>query len=466
MPLDDPLSSNSAADFEALRVRLHNVIPGGAHTYSRGDDQFPSTAPPLLSHGKGAYVWDTQGNKYLDYGMALRAVALGYADPRVNAAAFAQMEKGVSLTRPSMVELEAAELICDIIPCAEMVKFAKNGSNVTTAAVKVARAYTGRRYICVPRQHPFFSFDDWFIGSTVIKRGVLLDQSATTLVFDYNDIRSLEALFDAHPGEIAAVMLEPATHITPCGACPGPADWPAAPCSACPNNAGNFLQQVKVLAHGNGALFILDEMITGFRWRLSGAQTFFGVEADIATFGKAIANGFALAAVTGRREIMEVGAINRPGIERTFLLSSTHGGEMPALGAFIAATGIYAEENVPEALWAYGARLRDGIADVAASHGLSDHVLTEGPAILLNYVTRDADGAASLPMRTLLAQEMLKRGVMIPWIGICQSHGDAELELTLDALDGALAVYRSALDGGVDNFLEGPAVKPVFRSHN
>jgi len=196
MTTDSRPSSNSLSDFELTRERLHRVIPGGAHTYSRGDDQFPSIAPPILSHGKGAYVWDTQGNRYLDYGMALRAVTLGYADPRVNAAAVVQIEKGVNLTRASEIELAAAELICDLIPCAEMVKFAKNGSNVTTAAVKIARAYTGRSLVCVPRQHPFFSFDDWFIGVTAVKRGVLSEQAATTLLFDYNDLDSLKALFD------------------------------------------------------------------------------------------------------------------------------------------------------------------------------------------------------------------------------------------------------------------------------
>ena len=461
----DP-KSNTEADFAALRARLHKAIPGGAHTYSRGDDQFPSIAPPVLNRGKGAYVWDTHGNRYLDYGMALRAVTIGYADERVNAAAIRQIENGVNLTRATEIELEAAELICDLIPCADMVKFAKNGSNVTTAAVKIARAHTGRRYVCVPRQHPFFSFDDWFIGVTAIKRGTLDDHAATTLVFDYNDIGSLKALFDQYPDQIAAVMLEPSTHITPCGACPNQADWPSTPCRACPNTTGNFLHQVKALAHAHGALFILDEMITGFRWHLKGASAFFGIEPDLATYGKAMANGFSLAAVVGKREFMEVGSIDKPGMERTFLLSSTHGAEMPALGAFVEATRINAAEDVPGHLWAYGAKLKAGLAEVAGRHGVQDHIFMEGPAIALNYVTRDATGAPSLPMRTLFAQEMLKRGVMMPWLAISQAHGETELALTLDAFDGALAVYRQALDSGVETQLNGPAIKPVFRTHN
>ena len=465
-PITPMTPTNAEADFAALRARLHRAIPGGAHTYSRGDDQFPSIAPPVLSRGKGAYVWDTHGNRYLDYGMALRAVTIGYADERVNAAAIRQIENGVNLTRATEIELEAAELICDLIPCAEMVKFGKNGSNVTTAAVKIARSYTGRRFVCVPRQHPFFSFDDWFIGVTAIKRGVLTDQSATTLVFDYNDIGSLQVLFDQYPDQIAAVMLEPATHITPCGGCPNVANWPQTPCKACPNNGGNFLHQVKALAHAQGALFILDEMITGFRWHLKGAQEFFGIEADLATFGKAMANGFSLAAVVGRREFMEVGSIDKPGMERTFLLSSTHGAEMPALGAFVEATRINEADDVPGHLWAYGRRLKDGLAEVATRHDLQDHVFMEGPAIALNYITRDAAGQPSLPMRTLFSQEMLKRGVMMPWLAISQAHGDTELTLTMEAFDGALGVYKQALEGGVDSRLDGPAIKPVFRTHN
>ncbi len=459
--------TGSNNDFEALRTRLHRAIPGGAHTYSRGDDQFPAIAPPLLVKGKGAYVWDSADKRYLDYGMALRAVTLGYADPRVNAAAAAEMGKGVNLTRASLTELHAAEALIDLIPSVDMVKFAKNGSNVTTAALKIARAYTGRRYVCVPRQQPFFSFDDWFIGTTPLKRGIPGDQTASTLVFDYGDIATLNALFEAYPGEIAAVMLEPATTMTPCPVdCPAATQWPSLSCAACPRNKENFLQQVQSLCRSDGALFILDEMITGFRWHLSGAQTFFGVQPDLTTFGKGMANGFSVAAVGGRREVMEVGSIDRAGMERTFLLSTTHGAEMTGLGAFLETVRIYRDEDVISHLWNYGKSLRDGFASVANRHGLSALVHTDGPAISLNYLTRDREGRASLPLRTLLAQELLKRGVMMPWIAISQAHGPTELAQTLDALDGALSVYSQALDGGVENFLQGPAIRPVFRTHN
>jgi glutamate-1-semialdehyde 2,1-aminomutase len=449
-----------------LRRRLHNVIPGGAHTYSRGDDQFPGNAPPLLERGKGAYVWDEEGRSYLDYGMALRANTLGYADERVNAAAIREIENGNNLTRASRIELEAAELLCDTVDSAEMVKFGKNGSNVTTAAVKIARAFTGRRFVCIPRQHPFFSFDDWFIGTTALKRGVDERQSSSTLVFDYNDIGSLERLFSENPGQIAAVMLEPATHIIPCGGCPQVQEWPRQTCSECPNKNGNFLHQVRDLTTREGSLMILDEMITGFRWHLKGAQRFFDVTPDLSTFGKAMANGFSLAAVCGRRDVMQVGSIDRPGMERTFLLSTTHGGEMSSLGAFVEATRINREENVCGHLWDYGTRLRDLLRAKASEFGLGKAFQVEGPAIALNYVVANRDGTADPALRTLFSQAMLKGGVMMPWIAFSQAHGEDELNLTSNALDGAMSALARALDEGVDKHLVGPAIKPVFRTHN
>ena len=449
---------------EEWRARVHRAIPGGAHTYSRGDDQFPSNAPPLLTHGKGAYVWGVDDRKFLDYGMALRAVTLGYADERVNAAAFNEMQAGVNLTRATLTELRAAEALIDLIPSVEMVKFAKNGSNVTTAAVKIARAFTGKRYVCVPRQHPFFSFDDWFIGTTSLKRGIPEEHASGTLVFDYGDIASLKALFDAHPGEIAAVMLEPATALTPCPpSCQE--KWPEQACT-CASNGGNFLQQVQTLCRASEALFILDEMITGFRWHLRGAQTFFGVTPDLCTFGKGMANGFSVAAVGGRRDVMRVGSIDEPGMERTFLLSSTHGAEMPGLGAFLETVRIYEKENVTDLLWQYGKKLKAGLSEIAQRHGLAQHFVMDGPAISLNYLTLDHDRKPSMALRTLYAQEMIKRGVLMPWIAISQSHGDAELAMTLEAADGALGMLKQALDGKVEDFLQGPAIRPVFRSHN
>lgn len=450
----------------SYRERLHRVIPGGAHTYSRGDDQYPSNAPEILVSGKGAYVTSPDGRTLLDYGMGLRAVTLGYAFERVNRAAQRAMDLGVNLTRASMIELEAAECLVSLIDSADMVKFAKNGSNVTTAAAKVARAYSGRTYVCVPRQHPFFSFDDWFIGSTPLTRGIPETHHATTLQFDYGDIDSLRALFVAHPGDIAGVMLEPATTVLPCSHCTRFSRLVPPDCGACPDRAGNFLVQVQDLCRREGALFILDEMITGFRWHLKGAQHLFGVTPDLTTFGKGMANGFAVAALVGRREVMAVGAINRPGQERTFLVSTTHGGEMASLAAFMETVAIYQECGVTDHLWHFGERLMQGLESVAKDAGVSHAFALQGNAISMNYVCLDRVGVPSASMRTLFSQEMIRHGVLMPWIAPSFSHGDDELNQTLDAARKALGVYAQALDRGVESFLQGPAIQPVFRKYN
>ncbi len=446
--------------------RLHKVIPGGAHTYSRGDDQYPSNAPEILISGKGAYVTAPDGRTLLDYGMGLRAVTLGYANERVNRAAVRGMELGVNLTRASVIELDAAERLVALIDGADMVKFAKNGSNVTTAAAKVARAYTGRHYICVPRQHPFFSFDDWFIGATQLKRGIPTEHHVSTLLFDYGDMHTLQLLFDAHPGEIAGVMLEPATTVGPCGSCPKIDRLKPPTCITCPDHGNNFLVQVERLCRKEGALFILDEMISGFRWHLKGAQHLYGVTPDLTTFGKGMANGFSVAALLGRREVMEVGAINLPGQERTFLMSTTHGGEMASLSAFLETVDIYEECAVVDHLWDYGAKLMLGLESVARDLGIAHAFQMHGNAISMNYVTLGGDGQPSLQMRTLFSQEMIRHGILMPWIAPSFAHGDCELDRTLEAARKALAVYAQALQQGVAHFLEGPAIKPVFRQFN
>jgi len=447
---------------DSYSERLHSVIPGGAHTYSRGDDQFPSNAPSILTRGEGAYVWDPLGNKYLDYGMGLRSVNIGYGNKEIADAAYREILKGNNLTRASVTELEAAELLSATISSAEMVKFAKHGSTVTTAAVKLARAYTGRKYIAIPFEQPFFSFDDWFIGATVMQKGVLEDAGAYTIKFHYNDIASLQMLFDQYPGQIAAVMLEPATQLTPCRNTCLHQDK----CYECPDNRHNYLHQVKQLAHQQGALFILDEMITGFRWHLKGAQHFYGVQPDLSTFGKAMANGFAVAALTGNREIMQLGSILEEGRERVFLTSTTHGAEMSALGAFIATVEILKREQVIDHFWHYGQQLKEGMNNIAMELGIANHFFVEGYPCSLNYITKDKAGNISLPFRTLFAQEMISHKVMMPYIALCYAHGETELDQTLQAVRNSLYIYAAALNGNINDLLKSPVIKPVFRKYN
>lgn len=421
------------------------AIPGGAHTYSRGYDQYPSNAPEILKRGKGAYVYDPEENAFLDYGMALRAVCIGYADERVNAAAIKQIEYGNNLTRPSLIELEAAQTLIGAVDSVDMVKFAKNGSSATSAAVKLARAYTGRTLIARCLEHPFFSYDDWFIGSTEVKRGVPKSIQDDTLTFHYNNIESLEQLFLQHKEAIACVILEPSNLEHP---------------------RDNFLHNVRELCTKYGAVMIFDEMITGFRWHIKGAQYYYGVTPDLCTFGKAMANGFSVAAVGGKREIMQLGSIEFAGTERVFLLSTTHGAEMSPLGAFVETYRILQEENVVEYLWDYGRRLVAGINAIASDLGLQEHFIATGVECQPYVLTFDENRQSSLAFRTLFLQEMLKYKVLFPCIAMSYAHKQKEFDYTLEAVAKSLEVYKKAVQNGVANYLVSDVVKPVFRKYN
>tara|TARA_Y100000590_G_scaffold431709_1_gene546757 strand:+ start:2683 stop:4020 length:1338 start_codon:yes stop_codon:yes gene_type:complete len=440
--------------------KLHELIPGGAHTYSRGDDQYPDNAPAILTHGNGCNVWDANKRKYLDYGMGLRSVSIGYGHKRIINAALAQMEKGNSLTRPSTIELEAAECFTKLIPGAEMVKFAKNGSNVTTAAIKLARAYTNKKYIAVCSDHPFFSFDNWFIGSTVVNRGIADEEKKLTIKFDYNDASSLNELFNKYNNDIAAVIMEPATNIPPIHDCINCTQIKKCNCE------NTFLHQVRKICDLNESIFILDEMITGFRWDLKGAQNFYNVQADLTTFGKAMANGFSVACLAGKKEIMNLGGILNDGAERVFLLSSTHGAEMCSFGAFIETINIYKEKNVIDHLWNYGKQLIDEINSVSKSMDLIEYFYLDGYACSPIYVTKDQNKNISMEFRTLFSQEMVNNGVLMPWIALSLSHGEKELEVTISAIKKSLRIYKKALEKGCENYLNSSLIKPVFRKYN
>ncbi len=427
------------------RDRLLRAIPGGAHTYSRGYDQYPINAPQILKRGKGAYTYDENENEFLDYGMALRAVNLGYANDIINKAALQQMEYGNNLTKPSLIELEAAELLIDMIDSVDMVKFTKNGSTATTAAIKLSRAYTNRHLVVRCAEQPFFSYDDWFIGSTAITRGISQDNIDSTKMFNYNNIESLEKLFEEFPNEISCVILEP---------------------SASEHPKDNFLHKVKELCRQNNTVFILDEMITGFRWHLKGAQHYYNIEADLCTFGKAMANGFSVAAVAGKREIMELGSIEFEGRERLFLLSTTHGAEMNGLGAFVETMRFMKENKVVEHLWTYGKKLIEMMNQTAKEFGIEENFVAGGIECSPYYLTFDKNGENSLGLRTLFAQEMIKNRILIPWIAISYAHGEKELELTKKALEKTFEVYKKAVDDGYEKYLVGDAIKPVFRKYN
>jgi len=425
--------------------RLLRAIPGGAHTYSRGYDQYPENAPQILERAEGAYTYDPQGNKFLDYGMALRAVHLGYANKQINDAAIKQINFGNNLTRASTIELQAAELLIDMIDSIDMVKFTKNGSTATTSAIKLSRAYTKRDLVVRCADHAFFSYDDWFIGSTPANLGILEKDIQNTKMFTYNDIDSLKKIFNTYPDQISCVILEPSVTEHP---------------------KDNFLQKVKDLCNQNGAVFILDEMITGFRWHLKGAQYYYGVEPDLCTFGKAMANGFSVAAIAGKREIMQQGSIEFQGTERLFMLSTTHGAEMSGLGAFVETMKFMRANNVIEHLWDYGSKLVSLMNSTAKKFDLEKNFVAGGIDCSPYYLTFDKKGQNSLGLRTLFSQEMVKNGVLMPWIAISHAHGEDELKLTKKALENTFEIYKKAVDEGFEKYLVGDVIKPVFRKYN
>lgn len=430
---------------EALRQRAQALIPAGAHTYSKGDDQFPANAPAFIVRGAGARCWDVDGREYVDWGMGLRSVILGHAYQPVVDAAAAQLALGANFTRPSPLESQLAERLVGLIPAAEMVKLAKNGSDVTSGAVRLARAFTGRDYIARCASNPFLSFGDWFIGSTVVSAGIPEGVRAFTLQFDYNNLGSLERLFDEHPGKIACVVMEPATTEHP---------------------APGYLEAVKRLTHHHGAVLVFDEMITGFRWHLRGAQHYYGVTPDMATFGKALGNGFSVSALVGRRDIMERGGLSHAH-PRVFLLSATHGGETHALAAALATLDELETRAVCEHIWSVGELLQREFEALARELGIHEHIALTGLPCSLAVTTRDHDGQPSLDYRALFLQETIARGVLMPWLAISHSHRQSEIDQTLDACRHALAVYRRALEArSVRPLLVGPAVKPVFRPFN
>lgn len=423
---------------------VHDLIPGGAHTYSKGDDQFPANAPRFLERGEGAYVWDERGNKFLDWTMGLRTVTLGFRYKPVIDAAIEQMWKGSNFGRPSRVEGETAEDLLSLMPQADMVKFAKNGSNVTTAAVKLARAYTNRDLVAICSDHPFFSFDDWFIGSTPCDAGVPASTKQLTVGFRYNDLDGIERLFSERGDEIAGLIMEAATSEPP---------------------LNNFLQSVRELCRKHGTVFILDEMITGFRWHNGGSQAYFRIDPDLSTFGKAMGNGFAVAAVAGKRDIMKLGGL-RHSTPRVFLLSATHGAENHALAATREVIRTYREQPVVEQIWRAGRDIITGLNDAARDAGVGSAFQAFGYPCSPYFTCNDASGAPSAAFRTLFLQEMVRHGVLINYIAPSFAHRELEIDATEAAARQAFAVYVRALNDGVEKFLEGPALKPVFRAYN
>ena len=325
-----------------------------------------------------------------------------------------------------------------------MVKFAKNGSNVTSAAVKLARAYTGRNRVALCREHNFFSYDDWFIVTTPCDHGIPKDTRQLSAAFSYNDIASVEALFKDHNHDIACLIMEPVKFEPP---------------------KEGFLESVRDLCREYSVVFILDEMISGFKWGLKGASRYLRVKADITTWGKGIANGFSACALTGRADIMELGGIRREGEKKLFLISTTHGAETIGLAAMLQTIKEFKQHGMIESNWQRGELLKQRLQNTIDRYGLASQLQLSGYACLFALACRNAAGKPDDSYRTLMMQEVIARGVLFQGLFYpTWSHQQAEMDVICAAFDESCAVYKQAVAAGnCDGLLIGQPAKPVFR---
>jgi glutamate-1-semialdehyde 2,1-aminomutase len=426
--------------------RINDLIPGGSHTYSKGDDQFPINAPAAITHGYGARVWGIDGREYIDCSMGLTSVSIGHGYEPVAKAVCEAAHRGTNFQRPATIELEAAEMFLDIVQSGDMVKFAKNGSTVTTAAIKLARAYTGKNKVAIAKEHNFFSFDDWFISTTPCDSGIPKSVRNLTEFFSYNNYESVRLLLENDDHDIACLIMEPVKFEAP---------------------KDNFLKNVSALCRERGVLLILDEMVSGFKWSLNGAHNYFDVEADMYTWGKGVANGFSACALTGRSEIMELGGIRSEGANKLFLISTTHGAETIGLAAMNATIKEFKAHNMIGDNWKRGQKLKNDLESIIIKYKLTSFLKLMGYPCLFSIICLNDRLKVDDSYRTLMMQEMIDNGVLFQGLFYTTwSHQQPELNQIISAFDLACSVYKKAIaNGSTENLLIGRPVKPVFRKY-
>lgn len=416
---------------EALYARAGGLIPARTQTLAKGPTQYVGgVAPRFLKRGKGSRVWDVDGNEYIDFNAAVGPLSLGYCYDAVDEAIRRQLNDGITFSLVHPLELEAAELLAQVIPNAEAIRYAKSGAEATSAAVRLARAYTKRdRVLCCG----YHGWHDWYIGATPRSAGVPRDVQALVQSFPYNDLEAVKRLVDE---ETACVILEPMLF-----------DWPM----------DDFLSRLLTLCRQCGALLIFDEMWTGFRFALGGAQEYFRVEADLACFSKAVANGMPVAVLAGRREVMRL-------LEEEVFFFSTFGGEALSLAALVATVNEIRARNVPAYLAEQGLKLLEGYNRIAEKLGIDGYTGCKGhPARTL--VTFEPTAGDPLLMKSLVQQELIRRGFL--WSGfhnLSFSHTDEEVDALLQAYWEVLPILKKAVEDNVlSQSLQGEPVQPVFR---
>ena len=420
---------------DALYERAKPIIPAGSQTFSKGVTQFvEGFAPKYLRKGKGAYVWDADDNKYLDYIMGCHPLILGYADPDVNQAVMNQLELGSTFSQMNELEIDVAELLIDAVPSAEMVRFGKNGADATTIAVRIARGVTERDHIAFCGYH---GWHDWFVATTDLNKGIPKFNQDLAHSFGFNDLDSLEKIFKEHPDQIACVIMEPLTVLEP---------------------QNNFLEEVKKMAHHYGALLIFDEVITGFRFSYGGAQELTGVIPDLTCLAKAISNGIPLSAIVGKKEYMST-------LDNTFF-SFTYGGDCLGLAAAKACLPKMKHERVTDHLWEVGAQLKDGFNDLAKTHNISDYIQCIGYPCRSVVTFDPKDTFDNLEMKSWFQQELIRRGVLwTAYHALSYSHKKEQIDYTLNCLDDIFPIFRDIVEKkkSLLSLIDGIPVRPVFR---
>ena len=431
-PLDRTLSNSYD-----IKEKAETLIPGLTQTFSKGPLVFiQNVSPVYLSKANGSHVWDVDGNEYIDYPMALGPVILGHNYPAVTQAVINQVQNGTSYSLPHPLEVEVADLIVQNVPSAEMVRFGKNGSDATSGAIRAARAYTGRDIIVCCGYH---GWQDWYVGTTTRDAGVPQSVKDLTITFEYNNFSSLKDLFDKYPNQIAAVIMEPIGVELP---------------------KTGFLEDVKNITKKEGAVLIYDEIVTGFRLDLGGAQKYFGVTPDLTCVGKAMGNGYPISAVAGNKEIMKM-------FDQIFF-SFTFGGEAVSLAAAKATIEEMQNKSVINHLWQQGQRLSDGFNALSSYFGLEKYIRSDGlaPHTAIIYMSGDNDFVDPLVVKSLFQQECIKRGILISSSqNISFSHTNHDIDYTLKVYRTAMEILSTALrEGNIKELLEGPPVQAIFRN--
>jgi len=415
---------------DILYSRAVGLIPAATQTLAKGPGQYVrGVAPKYLVKGKGSHVWDADGNEYLDFTMGVGPLSLGYAYPAVDIAIMAQLDDGITFSLMHPLEVEVAELVQEIIPNAEAVRFSKTGADVTSAAVRLARAYTGRSKVLCCGYH---GWHDWYIAVTDRNNGIPQASQDLTFTFNYNDIQSL---VDSLDDDTACVIMEPALFEAP---------------------RDNFLHEVKEACKANGTLLIFDEMWTGFRFSLGGAQEYFGVKADLACFSKAVANGMPLSILTGRGDVMRL-------LEKDVFFFTTFGGEALSLAAAKATINELRDRNVCNYLAIQGEKIKSAYNELAGELELEfTHCSGFGCRTI---VTFDASAGNPLEVKSFVQQELIKRGVL--WTGfhnMSYSHTDLDVAYLITAYHAVLPLLKQAIESGsVRQSLLGKVIEPVFR---